>query len=53
MLANEQVIEGRGWRSGALVEQRELTQWFFRITDFSQDLLDALDTLDEWPEKCG
>ncbi len=51
VLANEQVIEGRGWRSGALVEQRELTQWFFRITDFSQDLLDALDTLDEWPEK--
>ncbi len=51
VLANEQVIEGRGWRSGALVEQRELTQWFFRITDFSQDLLDALDTLDQWPEK--
>jgi leucyl-tRNA synthetase len=51
VLANEQVIDGRGWRSGALVEQRELTQWFFRITDFSQDLLDALDTLDQWPEK--
>src|ERR1700712_557380 len=51
VLANEQVIDGRGWRSGALVEQRELTQWFFRITDFSQDLLDALDTLDHWPEK--
>jgi len=51
VLANEQVIEGRGWRSGALVEQRELTQWFFKITDFSQDLLDALDTLDQWPEK--
>ncbi|MDX0891461.1 leucine--tRNA ligase [Sinorhizobium medicae] len=51
VLANEQVIDGRGWRSGALVEQRELTQWFFRITDFSQDLLDSLDTLDEWPEK--
>ena len=51
VLANEQVIDGRGWRSGALVEQRELTQWFFRITDFSQDLLDELDTLDQWPEK--
>ena len=51
VLANEQVIDGRGWRSGAPVEQRDLTQWFFRITDFSQDLLDALDTLDQWPEK--
>ncbi|OAP38883.1 leucine--tRNA ligase [Sinorhizobium glycinis] len=51
VLANEQVIDGRGWRSGALVEQRELTQWFFRITDFSQELLDALDSLDQWPEK--
>ena len=43
VLANEQVIDGRGWRSGALVEQRELTQWFFKITDFAQELLDALD----------
>ena len=51
VLANEQVIDGRGWRSGALVEQRDLTQWFFKITDFSQDLLDSLDTLDQWPEK--
>jgi len=51
VLANEQVIDGRGWRSGALVEQRELAQWVFRITDFAQDLLDALDTLDSWPEK--
>ena len=51
VLANEQVIEGRGWRSGALVEQRELTQWFFKITDFAEDLLEALDTLDQWPEK--
>ena len=51
MLANEQVIDGRGWRSGALVEQRELTQWFFKITDYAQELLDALDTLDRWPEK--
>ena len=51
VLANEQVIDGRGWRSGALVEQRELTQWFFRISDFAQDLLDALDGLERWPEK--
>ena len=51
VLANEQVIDGRGWRSGALVEQRELTQWFLKITDFAQDLDDRLDTLDRWPEK--
>ncbi|HRK23340.1 MAG TPA: leucine--tRNA ligase [Beijerinckiaceae bacterium] len=51
VLANEQVIDGRGWRSGALVEQRELTQWFLKITDYSQDLLDALAKLDRWPEK--
>ncbi|THV22164.1 leucine--tRNA ligase [Peteryoungia ipomoeae] len=51
VLANEQVIDGRGWRSGALVEQRDLTQWFFKITEFSQDLLDSLETLDHWPEK--
>ena len=51
VLANEQVIDGRGWRSGALVEQRELTQWFFKITEFSQDLLDSLETLDRWPDK--
>jgi leucyl-tRNA synthetase len=51
VLANEQVIDGRGWRSGAEVEQRELTQWFFKITAFSQDLLDSLDRLDRWPEK--
>jgi leucyl-tRNA synthetase len=51
VLANEQVIDGRGWRSGALVEQRELTQWFFKITDYAQELLDALDGLDRWPEK--
>ena len=51
VLANEQVIDGRGWRSGAPVEQRELTQWFFRITDYAEELLDALDTLDRWPEK--
>jgi leucyl-tRNA synthetase len=51
VLANEQVIDGRGWRSGALVEQRELTQWFFAITKFAQPLLAALDTLERWPEK--
>ncbi|HVY57635.1 MAG TPA: leucine--tRNA ligase [Xanthobacteraceae bacterium] len=51
VLANEQVIEGRGWRSGALVEQRELTQWFFKVSSFAEDLLAALDRLDRWPEK--
>jgi leucyl-tRNA synthetase len=51
VLANEQVIDGRGWRSGALVEQRELTQWFFKISDYSEELLEALDTLDRWPDK--
>jgi leucyl-tRNA synthetase len=51
VLANEQVIDGRGWRSGAEVEQKELTQWFFKITEFAQDLLDSLDDLEGWPEK--
>ena len=51
VLANEQVIDGKGWRSGAEVERRELTQWFFKISDFSEELLDALDTLDDWPAK--
>jgi leucyl-tRNA synthetase len=51
VLANEQVIDGRGWRSGALVEQRELTQWFFKITRYSEELLEAIDTLDRWPDK--
>ena len=51
VLANEQVIDGRGWRSGALVERRELTQWFFRISDYSAELLEALDGLKDWPEK--
>lgn len=51
VLANEQVIDGRGWRSGALVEQRELTQWFFRITNYADELLEDLETLDRWPEK--
>jgi len=51
VLANEQVIEGRGWRSGAPIERRKLAQWFFRITDLAQPLLDGLQTLDRWPEK--
>jgi leucyl-tRNA synthetase len=51
VLANEQVIDGRGWRSGAPVEQRELTQWFFTITEYADDLLAALDTLERWPDK--
>jgi leucyl-tRNA synthetase len=51
VLANEQVIDGKGWRSGAVVEQRELTQWFFRITRFADDLLDSLEHLHRWPEK--
>ena len=51
VLANEQVIDGRGWRSDALVERKELTQWFFKISDYSEELLDALDNLDDWPAK--
>jgi leucyl-tRNA synthetase len=51
VLANEQVIDGRGWRSGALVEQREMPQWYFAITKFSEDLLQTLDRLERWPEK--
>jgi leucyl-tRNA synthetase len=51
VLANEQVIDGRGWRSDALVEQREMLQWYFAITKFSEDLLTALDRLKRWPEK--
>ncbi|MDE0591073.1 leucine--tRNA ligase [Halocynthiibacter sp. C4] len=51
VLANEQVIDGKGWRSDAPVERKELTQWFFKISDYSEDLLDALDGLENWPEK--
>jgi len=51
VLANEQVIDGKGWRSGAVVERRELTQWFFKISDYSEELLSALDGLQNWPEK--
>lgn len=51
VLANEQVIDGKGWRSGAPVEQRELVQWFFRITDYAEDLLEEVQKLERWPEK--
>ncbi len=50
VLANEQVIEGRGWRSGALVERREISQWFLRITDYAEELLGEIDKLDGWPD---
>src|SRR5690606_22491519 len=51
VLANEQVIDGRGWRSGAPVEKRKLSQWFLRITRYAEDLLQALEGLDRWPDK--
>ncbi|MDX6750830.1 leucine--tRNA ligase [Geminicoccaceae bacterium 1502E] len=51
VLANEQVIDGRGWRSGALVERRKLAQWFFKITAFADELLEAIDGLERWPDK--
>ncbi|GBL03290.1 leucine--tRNA ligase [Glaciecola sp. KUL10] len=51
VLANEQVIDGRGWRSGALVEQKEIPQWFIKITDYADQLLDDLDKLDDWPSQ--
>ena len=51
VLANEQVIEGKGWRSGALVERKKLNQWFFKISHFSEELLSDLNSLEEWPEK--
>ena len=51
VLANEQVVDGRGWRSGALVERRSIPQWFLKITDYAQELLDDLDKLEGWPEK--
>src|SRR5579859_1827014 len=51
VLANEQVIDGRGWRSGALVEKRLLSQWFLKITDFADELLAGIETLDRWPER--
>ncbi|MFZ1413353.1 MAG: class I tRNA ligase family protein, partial [Defluviicoccus sp.] len=51
VLANEQVIDGRGWRSGAVVERRKLAQWFLKITDFAEELLEALHGLERWPER--
>ena len=51
VLANEQVVDGRGWRSGALVERKEIPQWFIKITDYADELLEDLDQLDEWPEQ--
>ena len=51
VLANEQVIDGKGWRSGAVVEQRDMDQWFFKITEYADELLTGLDGLDRWPEK--
>ncbi len=51
VLANEQVIDGKGWRSGAPVERRKLSQWFLKITDFAEELLEGLGTLDKWPDK--
>src|SRR5690606_2724896 len=51
VLANEQVIDGRGWRSGALVEKREIPMYYFRITDYAEELLSSLDDLPGWPEQ--
>src|SRR3546814_17108140 len=51
VLANEQVIDGRGWRSGALVETKKLSQWFLKITDFAEELPAGLGSLDRWPDK--
>ncbi|HET9811095.1 MAG TPA: leucine--tRNA ligase [Sphingomicrobium sp.] len=51
VLANEQVIDGKGWRSGATVERRKLSQWFLKITDFADELLDGLESLEDWPDK--
>ena len=51
VLANEQVIDGKGWRTGAEVEKEKLSQWFFKITNYAEELLNGLDDLDLWPEK--
>ena len=51
VLANEQVIDGKGWRTGATVEQKKLSQWFFKITDYAEELLNDLENLKLWPEK--
>ena len=50
VLANEQVVEGRGWRSGALIEKKEISQWYMKITDYADELLDDIEKLDGWPE---
>ena len=51
VLANEQVVDGKGWRTGAVVERRKLSQWFFKITDYAEDLLSGIETLERWPDK--
>ena len=51
VLANEQVVEGRGWRSGALIERKEIPQYFMRITNYADDLLDGLKDLNDWPDQ--
>ena len=51
VLANEQVIDGRGWRSGALIEKREIPMYYFKITDYAEELLNDLDKLEHWPEQ--
>ena len=51
VLANEQVIDGKGWRSGATIEKREIAQWYIRITNYAEELLTELDNLTEWPER--
>ena len=50
VLANEQVIDGRGWRSGALIERKKIPQWFLKITNFAEDLLNDIEKLEGWPE---
>ena len=51
VLANEQVVDGKGWRSGVAVERKQLSQWFLKITDYASDLLEAIETLDRWPDR--
>ena len=51
VLANEQVVDGKGWRSGAIVERRKLNQWFLKISQYADELLEGLDDLDQWPDK--
>ena len=51
VLANEQVVDGKGWRSGVAVERKQLSQWFLKITDYASDLLNAIEKLDRWPDR--